>query len=367
MPRDYTLCRWDAHKKLSAALIRSINSSSIKCRCSLIKLTGKVKRFIKRHSMLSHCTGIVAAVSGGPDSIALLDILSRVIEPKTVASGKTDSVTGLPRSNSSTPEILVAHLDHGLRGAESRADAEFVGELAARIGLRFFLSSVDVALAARVARRSIEETAREMRYSFLLNTARENGCNRIATGHTMNDQAETVLLRLARGSGTAGLAGMRPLRPAHVFGSPGNAGPSFEPLPLVMRPLLCLRRDEVEEYCKGRGLAFRSDASNDSLAYTRNRVRKRVLPPLREINPRVIESICRTAELAAADQAALDEIAQSIVDASRDRPAPSGSDGRRYLVEKIMRNSEAVRRRAILEIIKRSGGKMSAITASHVS
>ncbi|HVF92298.1 MAG TPA: tRNA lysidine(34) synthetase TilS, partial [Blastocatellia bacterium] len=137
----------------------------------------KVSNFIDRHSMLHGASGVVVAVSGGPDSMVLLDLLVR----------------------SNAAPLHVAHLDHRLRGDESGADADFVRDRAAGAGLPVTLASIDVRREAGARGRGIEEVARELRYAFLLETALASGCDRIATGHTMDDQAETFLMRLARG------------------------------------------------------------------------------------------------------------------------------------------------------------------------
>src|SRR5689334_4523520 len=156
----------------------------------------KVRRTVERHALLAGARGVVVAVSGGPDSVALLDMLMR-------------GGDALP--------LYVAHLNHKLRGEDSDADAEFVRRLAQGLNLPVTIECADVRAAAEASRRGIEETAREIRYRFLLGVARANGADRIATGHTMSDQAETLLMRLARGAGTQGLAAMRPVStvPAH--------------------------------------------------------------------------------------------------------------------------------------------------------
>jgi tRNA(Ile)-lysidine synthetase-like protein len=261
------------------------------------KTLKKVRAFVERHSLLNATRGVLVAVSGGPDSVALLDMLVAEIR-----------------------DLHVAHFDHKLRGSESAKDAEFVQRLAERLGLPVTVGEADVGAAAKAAGRGIEEVARELRYDFLLRAACEAGCDRIATGHTMSDQAETFLMRLARGAGLRGLASMRPVGPAHDFfkdegGSmedeqEGGADTIFHPSssilhPLLIRPLLCITREDVEEYCRERNLEFRTDATNLLGDYTRNRVRRDVLPALRAINPRVVESIARAAEIISSDEDAL--------------------------------------------------------------
>ncbi|ACX53138.1 tRNA(Ile)-lysidine synthetase [Ammonifex degensii KC4] len=216
---------------------------------------------IEEWRMLFPGDKVVVGVSGGPDSVALLDLLYRLREDKELS-------------------LYVAHLHHGLR-AEADEEAAMVSELARRYGLPFFLDRVDVKKHAQQNKLSIETAARELRYRFLLEVAGEVGANRIALGHQADDQAETVLLHLLRGTGLSGLRGIPPVR-----------GP-------FIRPLLRVRRAEIEAYCQWRGLSPCLDLSNWSLEYTRNRIRHQLLPLLaREFNPSIVEVLCRLAEIA---------------------------------------------------------------------
>ncbi len=327
--------------------------------------------------MLDKSRGIVVAVSGGPDSVALLDIF-----------------VGLARR----PRLHVAHLNHQLRGPESDDDAEFVRLLAEKLGLSATVGAADVRAAAQLSGRGIEETAREIRYDFLLQTAREQDCDRITTGHTMTDQAETFLMRLARGSGLRGLAAMRPVSEAHFFceevrRGPGAGGqgpvlteatynqrvieaqktnedsrldlprppaPGPRPLlirPLLIRPLLCLTREEVEEHCQTRGLMFRTDSTNLVPDYTRNQVRLNVLPALRAINPQAVRSIARASEIIARDQDALEILACSLLDEARvcaSGECPAGQESAAYRVAALLAQPRGLRRRMIVEAINRA-------------
>lgn len=214
---------------------------------------------------------ILVAVSGGPDSLCLLDALTRQAAKRGWRLG-------------------VACLDHGLR-PESRAEAARVRLEAENRGLPFFATRIDVRAGARRNRRSIETTAREARYAWLARVALKNGFTAVATGHTADDQAETVLLRLLRGSGTAGLAAMRP------DGLIAGARPPMR----LLRPLLTTTRAQVEAYCRARGLQPIHDASNNDLAFTRNRIRLDLLPQLETFNPSVRQTLARLAEVAAGE------------------------------------------------------------------
>ncbi|MEW6208153.1 MAG: tRNA lysidine(34) synthetase TilS [Acidobacteriota bacterium] len=337
----------------------------------------KVLIFIRRHSLLDSSTGVTVAVSGGPDSMALLDMLLQIRE--------RDSAFASLR-------LHVAHLDHKLR-PESEEDAEFVRAMARRSNLPVTISAIDVRAEVRSARRGLEETAREIRYRFLLDAARQAGCDRIATGHTMNDQTETFLMRLARGTGLRGLAAMRAVIPAHQFseqtergsggvgewenggvrecGSVGDEEPSppyshtpilpySHPTVLLIRPLLTITREEVESYCRERGLEFRVDATNTSMDYTRNRVRLSLLPALAEINPRIIEAIARAAELIATEEDALRAIVSSLLEQVR-----VANDS--YSLAALIAQPAALRRRMIIEAIRQAGAASDRIGSKHVA
>ena len=288
---------------------------------------------------------MVVAVSGGPDSIALLDILLRLTR-KTVRV-----------------RLCVAHLDHLLRGCESAEDADLVRALAEKHELPATIGSANVAEAAESSGRSIEDAAREIRYKFLMEVAVENDCDRIAVGHTMTDQAETLLMRLVRGAGTRGLASMRAVS-AVPTGRRGDGATGQEAeltqspcsrvsvSPLLIRPLLCITREEVEEYVRDRGLDCRTDRTNETSHYTRNRVRNEIFPALKSINPRVVEAIARAADNLVGDQDALQHHAVSVLDEARiDSRADQVSAG--YSTAVLIKQSAGMRRRVIIEALKR--------------
>ncbi|MGH7947912.1 MAG: tRNA lysidine(34) synthetase TilS, partial [Candidatus Binataceae bacterium] len=185
----------------------------------------------------------------------------------------------------------VAHLNHQLRGSASDHDEAFCRTVAGSLLLPIVVEGVDVAAAARQARHSIEQTARRLRYAFLHRAATALAADRIAIGHTRNDQAETFLLRVLRGAGPVGLAGIRPC-----------AG-------IVVRPLLDVERDALREYLTDRGAEFHEDASNRDVAIPRNRVRHELLPLLRDrFSPGIIQTLSREAEIAREDADYLDEL-----------------------------------------------------------
>jgi tRNA(Ile)-lysidine synthase len=215
---------------------------------------------------------ILAAVSGGPDSVALLHLLARHAPPR-----------GL--------EIAVAHLDHALRPG-SAADRRFVERLASDLELRCFAERRGVADLRR-RDESLEEAARRVRRTFLLAVLKRSGADRIATGHTLDDQAETVLMRLVRGGGPTSLGGM------------AESGPG----PFV-RPLLRVERRDLRAYLERRHLPYRDDPTNRDPRFDRNRVRRLVLPLLSEaLNPRAARHIVEAAERLRDDASALDGLA----------------------------------------------------------
>ncbi len=306
----------------------------------------KVRDFIERHQLLDGASGIILAVSGGADSIVLLEMVTRF------------------REQTKEMQLHVAHLHHGLRGVAADEDAKFVQQRAARLQIACTVEVANVQALSAATGKSLEEAAREARYRFFLNLAKQTDCNRIATGHTMNDQAETLLMRLARGTSLRGLRGMRPMIDAHDFaekaesseqsavGSRQKAEGSNEVVTAteikLIRPLLCLSRDEVEAYARTRGLEFRTDASNFSLDYTRNCLRLSVLPSLEAIQPQIVERLAQTAELLADEEEALEIITASLLEEAAQGAEQLSS----YEVQAILRQPVALQRRLIFAAIE---------------
>lgn len=244
---------------------------------SMLALEEVVARAIAADALWPAGATLVVAVSGGADSLCLLGALLALRSSSTLAD-----------EGRAPGELVVATLDHGLRGAAGGADARWVAELAASVGLRCFAEQVETQPWARAQHLSLEDAARRLRYRFLRRVAAEVGAARIALGHTLDDQAETILLRLLRGSGLDGLAGMRPLR--------GD----------LARPLLGITHAQAVAYCAARGWLPREDLTNRDERYLRNRVRRRLLPLLEAYNPNVRRTLARNATLIADDLAALE-------------------------------------------------------------
>lgn len=245
------------------------------------KLQAQVAAALDRAGYSGRQTVLVVAVSGGPDSSALLYSLHRLQESH-----------GL--------RLHVAHLNHDFRGEEADADARFVASLAQELGLPAHLAKREVVDYQRERRiSSFEQAARELRYSFLAEVAAQVGAAAVVVGHTADDLAETVLLHILRGSGLHGLRGMSELSPWPWPEQAPGLGTSAEKLRLF-RPLLAATREETMACCRELGRTFREDSGNTLPRFTRNRVRHNLLPLLAsEYNPRVREAVVRLARAAA--------------------------------------------------------------------
>jgi tRNA(Ile)-lysidine synthase len=250
-------------------------------------LADRVLATVRKHGMLPPSGGrVLVALSGGPDSVGLLHLLCIL-----AARGEL-TVAG------------AAHLNHGLREAADE-DERFCRERAAELGIRICVERADVRALAKDWHTSLEDAGRRARYAFLERAAVELSASAIATGHTLDDQAETFLLQLIRGAGPRGLSGIGP-----------NVG-------LVRRPLLDIRREAIREWLAAEGIAFREDESNRDVAFTRNRVRHVLVPLLeRDFSPGIVEVLARESAIAREDEAYLQsaaiELARSVVLASED-------------------------------------------------
>ena len=231
-------------------------------------------------------TPLLLAVSGGPDSLCMADAIIALQSELHVAP-------------------VIAHLDHQLRGEAARADADFVRTFATHMQVPCIVEQVDVGELSRVQHISIEVAAREARYRFLASAAQSIGAQYISIAHNADDQAETVLLRLLRGTGIYGLRGMRPVHPLEAS-SIHTAGL------ILIRPLLGVQRTEIECYCRSRDLAPRLDATNNELHHTRNRIRHELLPLLEQYNPGIRKVLVRLAETATTDTETIDFATQQV-------------------------------------------------------
>jgi tRNA(Ile)-lysidine synthase len=234
---------------------------------------------------------VVVAVSGGADSTALLLAFDE-----------------LNRAGRTALALKVAHLDHGLRGEAGACDARFVAELAQSLGYEVETGKASVGRRAQATRDNLEQAARRERYEFLGGAARAWQACAVASAHTVEDQAETLLLALLRGSGARGLGGMRPSRP---FDERGDEL-------LLVRPLLdWARRAQTVEYCAERGVSVRADEMNTDERFARVRVRRQLLPLLETFNPRAVETLARTARLLRAEADTLEHLGGQLLAEAR--------------------------------------------------
>jgi tRNA(Ile)-lysidine synthase len=244
-----------------------------------------VLSYIRQKNLVSGGEKLVVAVSGGPDSVCLLYILAALRQDLSI-------------------ELHIAHLDHQLRGAASAADAAYVAGLARRLKIPATIASRDVRAYRARRRLTLEEAAREVRYSFLAEVAAQTGAAKVAVGHTADDHAETVLMHVLRGSGTRGLRGLLPVSRWQ------SSGRSLT----IIRPLLELSRQDTVAYCSGHRLKPRTDASNLSTEPLRNRIRRRLLPELRKYNPRITDALLRLARASAGDMDYIEAEAGRLID-----------------------------------------------------
>ena len=238
------------------------------------RLADQLLAHIRKHELLRAGDRVGVALSGGSDSVALLRLLLELRKELGVV-------------------LSVVHLNHKLRGAESDQDQEFVSTLAAAHKLILHVTTAEVARHAAEARMSLEAAARELRYDYFQQLFGDRVLDKVATGHTLDDQAETVLMRVIRGTGMRGLRGIQPRIQLDDEAASGE----------IVRPLLDFRRAQLREYLQSLGQLWREDSTNQQMKYTRNRVRQLLIPLLeREFNPSVMQNLSELAEIARAEE-----------------------------------------------------------------
>lgn len=237
-------------------------------------LEDKVLDTINKYGMIKKNDKVVIGVSGGPDSMTLLNILNNLKEKIEI-------------------EIYVAHINHMIR-EEADEETEYVKEFCERIGVSFFFKRVDVESEAEKLKIGTEEAGRNIRYEFFIEVANKVGANKIATAHNSNDNAETVLMNIIRGSSISGLKGIEKVRDEKYI-----------------RPIIECNRDEIEEYCKINNLNPKYDKSNLENIYTRNKIRNMLIPFIKkEFNPNIIEGINRLSSIAYEEEQFINKIVE---------------------------------------------------------
>jgi len=274
-------------------------------------MISKIKTALTTDGLILPGTRILIAVSGGADSISLLHVLSKLASELDI-------------------QLCAAHLNHRIRGKDADKDEAFVEKFAKKLKIPFFKGRANVPAMAKRKKISLEMAAREARYSFLKKTARKIKANVILTAHTADDQAETVILKLARGAGSGGLAGIA--RFANLDGI------------LLARPMLDITREEIISYLKKHHIQWQEDKSNSDTSFLRNRVRLEILPLLKKrLSPSIYKTLARTADILRQDDSFIGTLAESFLPYC----LASVKSGNGIDVERIKSLPPAVRRRVI--------------------
>jgi tRNA(Ile)-lysidine synthase len=290
------------------------------------------------HGMTAQGEGVLVAVSGGPDSMALLHALGKLAPKKGLRLG-------------------VAHLNHGLRPGEAESDEALVHKAASSAKLPYFTEKADVPAVRKARGLSMEEAAREVRYRFLEEVARENLFSAIAVGHHADDNAELVLMNLLRGSGPLGLAGMPPQRPLSATGTDPHA-------PRLIRPLLGVNREDILAYAAENHIPYATDSTNTDPCYLRNRIRTELMPLLRQrYNPNIAHTLNRSAQILRSEKEWIDHLlAAELEDTEPSDPADAVS-----LLKSRMRDAHpAEARRLVRMAVEAAKGDLRQIGFGHI-
>jgi tRNA(Ile)-lysidine synthase len=291
----------------------------------------QIRRTIDKFHMLDIGDGVVVAVSGGPDSVALLSILEKLSEEYKL-------------------RLIVAHLNHGLRPGPADEDEDFVRQLCLRSGLICETKKIDAAFLCRRQNRSVEETARQERYRFLEEIRHRHQARKIALGHHAGDQTETVLMNLLRGSGREGLRGMQHIREGRYI-----------------RPLLGVTRVQINEYLELHHLPYRIDLSNADENFLRNTMRRRLIPELRaRYNPRIEANLCRTAEILGREDDYLRAVVEKHDADTRIVRKDAGMQETRIIIPAFLELHEALQYRLIKKLLLEHAPKKQGIGYVHV-
>ena len=288
----------------------------------------KVGKTIEKYRMLEKGDRVVVAVSGGPDSVLLLHVLNELRSDFNLV-------------------LIVAHMDHGIRGVESKKEWMFVESLASQLGLPFESRSVDVPALKKAERLSTQQVARDARYKFFLDTLKKFGAQKVALGHNADDQAETVLMRFMRGAGTKGLCGIPPVRDG-VF----------------IRPLIEIERRDIECLLRRDGIEFVTDSSNKDNTYLRNRIRNTLIPILmKEYNPGIVKSLVHTSEIFRKE----DEFLERLACDHFSRTRLSGDHKAVTLdISRLQESEEPIQVRVLRKAIECFSGNLKRISFKHM-
>jgi len=292
-------------------------------------LIDKVKSTIKKYNMLKRHDRVLVGLSGGADSVALLQSF--------LALRKEYSL-----------DIIIAHLDHKFRGEESKGDRKFCEDLSKKLNLEIASEEIDVSKISKEKGISFEEAARFERYDFFIRECKKKNIKKIAVAHNKDDQAETVLMRVIRGAGMAGLGAMNPVKDMAGF--------------TIIRPLIEVSREEIEGFIKENKLSFRHDSSNDKVIFTRNRVRRELIPYLeKNFNPNVKEILVNMAENMRIENDFLERFSKRKFNSvSRIKNGSVSID-----LKKFKKQPEAVRKRILRDALRHVKGDLRRFTYRH--
>ena len=290
-------------------------------------MKNKVIETIKKYGLIQAKDKIVLGVSGGPDSITMLDILRQIQEEFDF-------------------EIVVAHINHMIR-KEAIQDEEYVKKYCEKNSIEFFVKRIDVMSVANNRKIGTEEAGRFVRYDFFDEVLKQTGSNKIAIAHNKNDKIETIIMHLLRGSGLSGLKGIEPIREN------------------VIRPLIECERKEIEKYCDENRLEPRIDKTNFENDYTRNKIRNIVIPYIeKELNPNIIETIDRLSEVVKKEDRYLEKVALDVYDKILIKQEP----GQIMLELKgFNEQDEVIKSRIILYTVKKLFGSSQGIEKIHIN
>ena len=290
-------------------------------------MKNKVIETIKKYGLIQAKDKIVLGVSGGPDSITMLDILRQIQEEFDF-------------------EIVVAHINHMIR-KEAIQDEEYVKKYCEKNSIEFFVKRIDVMSVANNRKIGTEEAGRFVRYDFFDEVLKQTGSNKIAIAHNKNDKIETIIMHLLRGSGLSGLKGIEPIREN------------------VIRPLIECERKEIEKYCDENRLEPRIDKTNFENDYTRNKIRNIVIPYIeKELNPNIIETIDRLSEVVKKEDRYLEKVASNVYEKILIKQEP----GQIILeLKEFNEQDEVIKNRIILYTVKKLFGSSQGIEKIHIN
>ncbi len=287
-----------------------------------------VENTILKYNMLKPNDAVLIGVSGGPDSVALLDILIQFKKEFSLSLG-------------------IAHLNHGLRGKAADRDEAFVTALARKLDIPCYCEKINVKACRKQFKLSLEHTARRVRYSFFLRTSACHGYGKIALGHQKDDNAEMILMALCRGSGPLGISGIPPIRDG-----------------VIIRPLIELPRSDLQKYLTEKGLTYVVDQSNFNTDYVRNRIRSQLLPLLRNgYNPKITESLNRLSGILRSEEEWIEEVLRPVFEKAvlyREKDALILS------IARLGRIHPAAKRRVLRMAISQIKGNLKRITLGHI-